>query len=73
MILSNKVYDILKWVAIIVMPALATLVKVVFTIWNLPFGTEIATTITAIATFIGALLMISNANYQKELDTKEEE
>lgn len=73
MILSNKVYDILKWVAIIVMPALATLVKVVFTIWNLPFGTEIATTITAIATFIGALLMISNANYQKTLDEETEE
>lgn len=73
MILSNKVYDIFKWVAIIVMPALATLVKVVFTIWNLPFGTEIATTITAIATFIGALLMISNANYQKSLDENIEE
>ena len=73
MILSNKVYDILKWVAIIVMPVLATLVKVVFTIWNLPFGTEIATTITAIATFIGALLMISNANYQKALDENIEE
>jgi phosphatidylserine synthase len=73
MILSNKVYDILKWVAIIVMPALATLVKVVFTIWNLPYGTEITTTITAIATFIGALLMISNANYQKALDENIEE
>ena len=73
MILSNKVYDIFKWVAIIVMPALATLVKVVFTIRNLPFGTEIATTIIAIATFIGALLMISNANYQKSLDENIEE
>ena len=73
MILSNKVYDILKWVAIIVMPALATLVKVVFTIWNLPFGTENATTITAIATIIRALLMISNANYQKALDENIEE
>ena len=73
MILSNKVYDILKWVAIIAMPALATLVKVVFTIWGLPYGTEIATTITAVATFLGALLMISNASYQKTLDEVEEE
>lgn len=65
---SNKTYDILKWVAIIVLPALATLVKVVFAIWQLPYGTEIATTITAFATFLGALLMVSTANYQKELD-----
>ena len=69
---SNKVYDILKWVCVIVLPALATLVKVIFTIWGLPYGTEIATTITAIATFLGALLMISNANYQKTLDEFEE-
>lgn len=69
---SNKIYDILKWVAIIVLPALATLVKVVFTIWGIPHGTEIATTITAFATFLGALLMISNANYQKTLDTFKE-
>jgi phosphatidylserine synthase len=73
MILSNKVYDILKWVAIIAMPAFATLVKVVFTIWGLPYGTEIATTITALATCLGALLMISNANYQKTLDENIEE
>lgn len=72
MFFSDKVYDILKWVAIIVLPALATLVKVVFTIWQLPYGTEIATTITALATFLGALLMISNANYQKTLDEFEE-
>lgn len=70
---SNKVYDILKWVCIIMLPASAVLVQAICKIWNLPFGTEIATTITAIATFLGALLMISNANYQKELDTKEEE
>ena len=68
MFFSDKVYDILKWVAIILMPSLATLVKVICTIWQLPYGTEIATTITALATFLGALLMVSNANYQKALD-----
>lgn len=73
MLFSNKVYDILKWVAIILMPSLATLVKVICAIWNLPYGTEIATTITAVATFLGALLMISNANYQKALDEIDEE
>ena len=68
MFFSDKIYDILKWVAIILMPSLATLVKVVCAIWQLPYGTEIATTITALATFLGALLMVSNANYQKTLD-----
>ena len=62
---SNKIYDILKWVCIIALPALSVLVKTICTIWQLPYGTEIATTITAFATFLGALLMISNANYQK--------
>lgn len=70
---SNKIYDILKWVCIIALPALSVLVKTICTIWQLPYGTEIATTITAFATFIGALLMISNANYQKTLDENIEE
>lgn len=70
-IFSNKIYDILKWTAIIVLPALATFVKVVFTIWKLPYSNEIATTITAFATFLGALLMISNANYKKVIDEEQ--
>lgn len=73
MFFSDKIYDILKWVAIILMPSLATLVKVVCAIWQLPYGTEIATTITALATFLGALLMVSNANYKKALDENIEE
>ena len=73
MMFSNKLYDILKWSCLIAFPALSVLVKAICSIWNLPFGTEIATTITAIATFIGALLMISNANYQKTLDENIEE
>lgn len=72
MVFSNKIYDTLKWVCVIVLPALSVLVKTLFALWGLPYGTEIATTITAIATFLGALLMISNANYQKTLDEFEE-
>jgi phosphatidylserine synthase len=63
--MNNKIYDILKWVAIIVMPALATLVTVVFNVWNIPYGDQIAQTITAVATFLGAVLMVSNAQYKK--------
>lgn len=66
MILPDKLYTFLKWMAIVALPALATLVKVVCSIWNLPYGDQIATTITAIATFIGALLMVSTISYNKK-------
>lgn len=66
--MNDKVYDILKWVAIIVLPALSTLIAGVFPIWGLPYGQEIAQTITAVATFLGAVLMISNARYLKNAD-----
>lgn len=63
--IKDSVYDVLKWVAIIVLPALATLVTVVFKVWGIPYGDEIAQTITAVATFLGAVLMVSNATYRK--------
>lgn len=66
--LNSKVYDVLKWVAIIVLPALATLVTVVFRVWNIPYGAEIAQTVTAIATFLGAVLCISNATYKTKTE-----
>lgn len=73
MVFSNKIYDTLKWVCVIVLPALSILVKTLFALWSLPYGTEIATTITALATFLGALLMISNVNYHNVVDEKTEE
>ena len=63
--LSNRMFDIFKWVAILFLPALATLVSVVFKIWNIPYGPEIAATITAVATFLGAILGISHIQYKK--------
>ena len=64
--LSNKVYDILKWVASILLPALGTLYFALASIWNLPYGEEIIGTITAIDVFLGALLQISTRNYNLE-------
>lgn len=64
--LNDKVYNVLKWVALIVLPALATLYAVLSSIWNLPLGEQIPATITAIDTFLGALLGISTARYNKE-------
>lgn len=63
--LSDKTYNILKWVVVIVLPALATLYAALGGIWGLPLVTEITGTITAVDTFLGAILMISTANYNK--------
>ena len=63
--MSNKTYDVLKYIAQIVLPALGTLYFAIAEIWHLPFSKEIVGTITAIDTFLGAILMISNANYNK--------
>ena len=64
--MSNKTYDILKFIAMILLPALGTLYFALASIWNLPYGEEIVGTITAIDTFLGTLLGISNAKYKKE-------
>ena len=64
--IDNKVYDILKWVALVVLPAIATLYFALAGIWHLPYGEQIVGTITAIDTFIGAILGISNYNYKKK-------
>ena len=64
--LDNKTYDILKWVALIVLPAIATLYNALANIWGFPYGNEIVCTITALDTFLGALLGVSTKNYNKD-------
>lgn len=61
-LLPDKAYRILKWVALIVLPALATLVGAVGTAWGWPHLTAVISTITAISAFIGALIGASNAS-----------
>ena len=63
--MSNKVYDVLKYIALIVLPAVATLYFALSQIWGLPYGEEIVGTITAVDAFLGALLGISSAQYYK--------
>ena len=67
--LSNKAYDVLKFIAQIVLPALGTLYFALATIWGFPYGEEIVGTITAVDAFLGALLGISTVQYKnnKEL------
>lgn len=63
--MSNKIYDVLKFIAQIVLPALATFYLTIAGIWSLPFGEEISGTIMAIDTLLGACLMLSSAKYNK--------
>lgn len=64
---SNKTYDIIKWVAQILLPAIGTLYFALAQIWGLPYSEEIVGTISAIDCFLGALLGISTALYNKEV------
>lgn len=66
--ITNKMYDVLKWVAQILLPAVATLYFAIAQIWGLPYGEEIVGTITAIDAFLGALLGISTYQYNKRSD-----
>ncbi len=70
MIIPNKIYDILKWIAQIFLPAFGTLYFGLAGIWGFPFGEEIVGTITVIDTFLGVLLGISSANYNKTTNNK---
>lgn len=65
MIMSDKLYDTLKWIAQIALPALGTLYFALAATWGLPYGEQVVGTITAVDTFLGALLGISAANYYK--------
>ena len=64
--MSNKVYDVLKWIAMVFLPAVATLYFALAGIWNFPYGEEIVGTLTAVDTFLGVLLGISAAQYNKK-------
>ena len=69
--MSNKVYDVLKWVAQLLLPALGTLYFALAGIWGFPYGEQIVGTITALDTFLGVILGISTAQYNKEVSDHE--
>lgn len=73
MILNNKVYDILKFIAQIVLPAIATFYVTVAGIWGLPYGEQISGTVMAVDTLLGALLMLSSSSYNKFNASNKEE
>lgn len=63
--LSNNIYDILKWIAMVALPALGTLYFALAGIWGFPYGEQIVGTITAVDTCLGVLLGISSSQYNK--------
>ena len=64
--MSNKLYDILKWIALYLLPALGTLYFTLSGIWGFPYGEQIVGTITALDTFLGVILGISKTYYNKK-------
>ena len=67
MVFNNSIYDILKWIAQILLPALGTLYFALAKVWNLPYSEQVVGTITAIDTFLGVLLGISSKNYNDDM------
>lgn len=63
--MSNKVYDVLKFIAQILLPAIGTLYFALAQIWNFPYAEQIVGTITAVDAFLGAMLGISTMQYKK--------
>jgi len=69
--MSNKWYNILKWIAQILLPALGTLYFALASIWGFPYAEQIVGTITAVDTFLGVLLGISTMQYNRRRETED--
>ena len=70
--LPDKIYDVLKWIDLICIPALATFYVALAGVWNWPYAAEVAKTAAAVCTLLGALLGISTAEYRKAEANKNE-
>ncbi len=70
--MKNKTYDILKYIAQVVLPALGTLYFALAGIWGFPYGEAIVGTITAVDTFLGVLLGISSKKYYERIDDEQQ-
>lgn len=68
--MNNEVYDVLKFIAQIVLPAIATFYLTLARIWGLPFGEEVSATVMAVDTLLGAVLMLSSNVYNKQIGGK---
>lgn len=67
--IPDKLYDILKWFTLIVLPAFGTLYSKLSNIWSLPYGEQVASTVIAVVAFLGVVLGISTYAYNKQPTT----
>ena len=63
--IPNGLYDKLKWVCLIFLPALSTAYSALAGIWNLPYAEQIPATVTVVSLFLGTLLGVSSAEYNR--------
>jgi hypothetical protein len=70
MIFNSKVYDALKWIALVALPATTTLWLALASIWGWPYAEAIGATLAAITAFLGALLGVSSVQYAKKLESE---
>lgn len=68
---TNKVYDVVKWIVVIALPAIAAAYSALGGVWNFPYAEQVVTTINILATFLGALICVSTVNYNKDEKKKE--
>lgn len=68
--MCDKTYNVLKWVAQLLLPAMGTLYFALVSIWRLPYGEQVVGTITAVDTFLGVILGITTAQYKEKQKQK---
>ena len=66
--ISNKTYDVIKWIVTIVLPAIITLYSALASIWDFPYAQQIIPTLAAIEVFLGVIIGVSTHNYNKTCD-----
>lgn len=65
--ITGKLYNVLKFLALVVLPAVATLYATLAGLWGLPAAEAVVGTIVAVDTFLGVLLQISSSNYNSSI------
>lgn len=68
--MSNKLYDILKWVALVALDAVGYFYQEIANVWSLPFGDEVLKTCVALSILLGTLIGVSSAKYKKDNEEK---
>ena len=66
--MSNKTYDILKWIALVALDAVGLFYSTIATIWGLPYGDQVLETCVALSLFLGTLVGVSSAQYKKKAE-----